>query len=85
MAIVESFLCAALNERPAAMMQSLVTRLYDHALTADIPDAIARLLNADDTLVDDLWRISVVLGVPHDLLYESFALQQKVAQFQKVG
>jgi hypothetical protein len=85
MAIVESFLCATLNERPASMMQILATKLYQHALTAQIPDAINRLLNADPLLLDDLWRFSVVLGIPHELLFESFCLQQKVVHYQKVG
>ena len=80
MSIVRSFLQTALNVQSDDLFQVVHDRMSSVEEFEGLSNLVEPLLNADHRVQDELWKFSTVLDVPHQLLCDSYWLQQKVSQ-----
>ena len=81
MNIIQSFLIRALNV-PAIELDSTIVKMikagaFSHSLLSQ-KDA---LLAGDSSITDELWKFSVSLNVPHQLLFDAIRLQTSIDQY----
>lgn len=80
MNVIESFLCHTLSvtlaELPLALRESMMTSPF---MMSTMPH-LDKLLAGDPSILDDLWKFSVSLDIPHKLLFDSFSIQLELNQ-----
>ncbi len=80
MNIVRSFLLTALAVEPSDLLFVANERLSDNPLTKDLGYGFSDLLQAEPEILNELWKYSLALDVPHQLLCDCYWLQQKTTQ-----
>jgi two-component sensor histidine kinase len=79
MNIIQSFLLHALQVPQADLRSTLERAFAKSEFSASLQHRIDALLRAEDQLRDDLWKVSLSLELPHQLLFDAFLLQQQVS------
>lgn len=77
MNIIRSFLLTALAVEPDKLRTVANERLSDNPLTKDLEFNLSDLMQAEPEILNELWKFSLALNVPHQLLCDSYWLQQK--------
>lgn len=78
MNIIESYLSQALNIPPVRLQHELKQQLERSPFGDSLPSQLRDLLTAQTCVIDDLWKFSVALNVPHQHLFDAFNLQTQI-------
>jgi len=80
MNIVYSFLSSAFNVEATDVSALIHSRISESPFSDELFLQMDGFLKGEETVQDDLWKFSVALNLPHQLLCDSFKLQQQVNQ-----
>jgi hypothetical protein len=84
MNIIQTFFIQILQVDEANLSREITNRLATSPFSESVLQDLDLLLDANPRIVDDLWKYSVSLDIPHKLLFESFQLQCSVNHWTSV-
>jgi hypothetical protein len=76
MNIIQVFLTQSLNVEESRLLPVVEQKITDCPFSKSLEGKTHLFLQGDVSVVDDLWKFSVSLNVPHQLLFDSFRLHQ---------
>jgi len=80
MSIIQAFLSRALNIAPQQVSALVHSKILLGPFAASLGEQSEAFLQAQPALADEVWKFSVSLEVPHQLLLDCYVLQQAVNQ-----
>jgi hypothetical protein len=78
MNIIQTFFVQILKVDEADLTSEIAKRLATSPFSDTTLLGLDLLFEANPCIVDDLWKYSVCLDIPHQLLFESFQLQSSI-------
>ena len=89
MNIIQSFLVSLLQIDEPALRTAILHRVWHGRFQHSLLPLIDAFLRGDHDISDELWKFSVSLDVPHQLLFDAFRLQMAINLYpshqRKVG